>query len=113
MERTSTNGNETLSYDVVVNPAFDLYTLPYEHQLLRKTVRDVADDKIWLNTCAAEAMGARVGDKVTIGYDVWDDSGVMASRDATFIVGGIRPMNGPGSDSTLTPESPLAVNSVP
>jgi alkylation response protein AidB-like acyl-CoA dehydrogenase len=29
-----------------VNPGFDLFTLPEEHQLLRKTVREVADDKI-------------------------------------------------------------------
>src|SRR3954451_19567437 len=29
-----------------VNPAFDTYTLPEEHQLLRKTVRAVCDDKI-------------------------------------------------------------------
>jgi alkylation response protein AidB-like acyl-CoA dehydrogenase len=31
---------------VRVNPGFDLYTLPEEHQLLRKTVRELADDKI-------------------------------------------------------------------
>ncbi|HET6908560.1 MAG TPA: acyl-CoA dehydrogenase [Mycobacteriales bacterium] len=30
----------------LVDPAFDTYTLPEEHQLLRKTVREVADDKI-------------------------------------------------------------------
>jgi alkylation response protein AidB-like acyl-CoA dehydrogenase len=29
-----------------VNQDFDLYTLPEEHQLLRKTVRELADDKI-------------------------------------------------------------------
>jgi alkylation response protein AidB-like acyl-CoA dehydrogenase len=29
-----------------VNQAFDLYTLPEEHRLLRKTVRELADDKI-------------------------------------------------------------------
>jgi alkylation response protein AidB-like acyl-CoA dehydrogenase len=29
-----------------VNAAFDTYTLPEEHQLLRKTVREVCDDKI-------------------------------------------------------------------
>jgi len=29
-----------------VNPAFDTFTLPEEHQLLRKTVREVAEDKI-------------------------------------------------------------------
>jgi alkylation response protein AidB-like acyl-CoA dehydrogenase len=29
-----------------VNPAFDTFVLPEEHQLLRKTVRKVADDKI-------------------------------------------------------------------
>jgi alkylation response protein AidB-like acyl-CoA dehydrogenase len=31
---------------VGVNPGFDLYTLPEEHELLRKTVRELADDKI-------------------------------------------------------------------
>jgi alkylation response protein AidB-like acyl-CoA dehydrogenase len=29
-----------------VNPSFDTFVLPEEHQLLRKTVREVADDKI-------------------------------------------------------------------
>ena len=29
-----------------MNPAFDTFVLPEEHQLLRKTVREVADDKI-------------------------------------------------------------------
>jgi alkylation response protein AidB-like acyl-CoA dehydrogenase len=29
-----------------VNPAFDTFVLPEEHQLLRKTVRELADDKI-------------------------------------------------------------------
>jgi alkylation response protein AidB-like acyl-CoA dehydrogenase len=29
-----------------VNPAFDLFTLPEEHELLRKTVRELAEDKI-------------------------------------------------------------------
>jgi alkylation response protein AidB-like acyl-CoA dehydrogenase len=29
-----------------VNPGFDLFTLPEEHELLRKTVRELADDKI-------------------------------------------------------------------
>jgi len=27
-----------------VNPAFDTFVLPEEHQLLRKTVREVADE---------------------------------------------------------------------
>jgi alkylation response protein AidB-like acyl-CoA dehydrogenase len=29
-----------------VNPGFDMFTLPEEHQLLRKTVRELAEDKI-------------------------------------------------------------------
>ena len=29
-----------------MNAGFDLYTLPEEHELLRKTVRELADDKI-------------------------------------------------------------------
>jgi alkylation response protein AidB-like acyl-CoA dehydrogenase len=31
---------------VSVNPGFDLFTLPEEHELLRKTVRELAEDKI-------------------------------------------------------------------
>ncbi len=65
-----------------------------------------SDDRIWLNAWAAEGLQAKVGDTVTLGYDVWDDAGAMASREATLTVGGILPMSGVGADPTLTPEFP-------
>ena len=43
---------------------------------------------------------------MTLGYDVWDDAGAMASRETTLTVGGILPMTGVGADPTLTPEFP-------
>jgi hypothetical protein len=66
----------------------------------------IKDDQIWLNAWAAEGLGAKVGDAVTIGYDVWDDAGAMASRETTLTVGGILPMTGIGADPTLTPDFP-------
>ena len=39
----------------------------------------IKDDRIWLNAWAAEGLQAKVGDTVTLGYDVWDDAGAMAS----------------------------------
>jgi alkylation response protein AidB-like acyl-CoA dehydrogenase len=48
-----------------VNPAFDLYTLPEEHQLLRKTVREVADDKI-------APRAAEIDEKAEFPWDVHD-----------------------------------------
>lgn len=66
----------------------------------------IANDQIWLNAWAAEGLGAKAGDALTLGYDVWDDAGRMVSREASFTVGGILPMNGVGADPTLTPDFP-------
>lgn len=66
----------------------------------------IKDDRIWLNAWAAEGLGAKVGDTLTLGYDAWDDAGAMASRETTLAVGGILPMSGIGADPTLTPEFP-------
>ena len=66
----------------------------------------IEDDQIWLNVWAAEGLQAKVGDALTLGYDVWDDAGAMASRETTLTVGGILPMSGVGADPTLTPEFP-------
>jgi alkylation response protein AidB-like acyl-CoA dehydrogenase len=48
-----------------VNEAFDLYTLPEEHQLLRKTVREVCDDKI-------APRAAEIDDQAEFPWDVHD-----------------------------------------
>jgi ABC-type antimicrobial peptide transport system permease subunit len=66
----------------------------------------IRDDQIWLNAWAAEGLGAKVGDIVSLGYDVWDDAGAMSSEGTALTVGGILPMAGVGADPTLTPEFP-------
>jgi putative ABC transport system permease protein len=66
----------------------------------------IKDGQIWLNAWAAEGLGAKAGDTLTLGYDVWDDAGAMASRETTLTVGGILPMTGLGADPTLTPDFP-------
>jgi putative ABC transport system permease protein len=66
----------------------------------------IRDDQIWLNAWAAEGLRAKVGDIVSLGYDVWDDAGTMAAQGTALTVGGILPMAGVGADPTLTPEFP-------
>ncbi|HEX3897738.1 MAG TPA: acyl-CoA dehydrogenase family protein [Mycobacteriales bacterium] len=48
-----------------MNQDFDLYTLPEEHQLLRKTVRELADDKI-------APRAAEIDEKAEFPWDVHD-----------------------------------------
>ena len=48
-----------------MDPGFDLYTLPEEHQLLRKTVRELADDKI-------APRAAEIDEKAEFPWDVHD-----------------------------------------
>jgi alkylation response protein AidB-like acyl-CoA dehydrogenase len=48
-----------------VNDAFDLFTLPEEHQLLRKTVRELCEDKI-------APRAAEIDDKAEFPWDVHD-----------------------------------------
>src|SRR5437763_14931035 len=46
-----------------VNPSFDTFVLPEEHRLLRKTVREVADDKI-------APRAAEIDESAELPYDV-------------------------------------------
>ena len=90
-------GAREISYAVVAGVELDKLDPPRP---------PIPDDQIWLNAWAAEGLGAKVGDSVTIGYDVWDDAGRMVQREAQFTVGGILPMTGAGADPTLTPDFP-------
>ena len=94
-------GTREIPYAVVAGVELDL--LQPAMSLARAPIKD---DQIWLNAWAAEGLGAKAGDAVTIGYDVWDDGGAIVSRDAAFTVGGILPMTGVGADPTLTPDFP-------
>ena len=61
---------------------------------------------VWLNEWAAEDLGAKVGDDVTLDYFLWSDEDGMQTSSAQFSLAGIVPMSGVGGDQTLTPEYP-------
>jgi putative ABC transport system permease protein len=63
-------------------------------------------DPIRMNAWTAETLGARVGDRVQLEFEVWEDGGGIASRKAEFTLAGVVPMSGPGADRTLTPDYP-------
>ena len=61
---------------------------------------------LFLNEWAAQDLGARVGDPVTLDYYLWSDEQGLQTRSADFTFAGVVPMNGIGGDQTLTPEYP-------
>jgi len=61
---------------------------------------------ILLNDWAAEDLGAKIGDEVTLDYYLWTDEDGLESASATFMLAGTVPMAGIGGDQTLTPEYP-------
>ena len=61
---------------------------------------------VWLNQWAADDLGAKVGDEVTLEYFLWSDEGGLTESSATFQCVGVLPMNGIGGDATLTPDYP-------
>jgi putative ABC transport system permease protein len=61
---------------------------------------------VWLSEWAAEDLGAKVGDEVTLDYFVWSDEDGLDTETATFTMAGVVPMNGIGGDQTLTPDYP-------
>jgi ABC-type antimicrobial peptide transport system permease subunit len=63
-------------------------------------------DPIRINAWTAEALGARVGDRVQIEFEVWEDGGGIVSRSAEFTLAGVLPMGGAGADRSLTPDYP-------
>jgi ABC-type lipoprotein release transport system permease subunit len=61
---------------------------------------------IWLNRWAADDLGARLGDEVTLEYFLWSDEEGLDTSSARFTLAGITPMAGIGGDQTLTPDYP-------
>ncbi len=59
-----------------------------------------------LNAWAAHDLGARVGDKVTLEFYVWKESGELDTQKAEFPLTGIVPMTGPMADRDLAPDYP-------
>ena len=61
---------------------------------------------LWLNRWAADDLGARIGDAVTLEYYLWSDADGLTTDSATFTLAGVVPMKGLGADADLTPEYP-------
>jgi ABC-type lipoprotein release transport system permease subunit len=59
-----------------------------------------------LNDWAARDLSARVGDRVTLEYFVWQDPGQLATESANFRVAAVVPMTGLAGDRDLAPEYP-------
>lgn len=67
---------------------------------------DLADGEVLLNRWAADDLGARPGDAVTMSYLVMAPGGGLVERSAPLRVKGIVEMTGLGADRTLTPTFP-------
>lgn len=67
---------------------------------------DLADGEVILNRWAADDLGAKPGDAVTMTYLVMAPGGGLVERSAPLRVKGITEMTGPGADRTLTPTFP-------
>ena len=61
---------------------------------------------LFLNEWAAQDLGAKIGDTVTLDYFLWSDEGGLQSSSSQFTFAGVLPMSGMGGDQTLTPDYP-------
>jgi putative ABC transport system permease protein len=62
--------------------------------------------EIRLNQWAADDLGARPGDRVTLEYFLWSDADGLTTSSAEFTLAAILPMDGEGADPSLTPDYP-------
>jgi ABC-type antimicrobial peptide transport system permease subunit len=67
---------------------------------------------ILLNAWAAEDLGARLGDALSLSYYVWDESGRLLTRSAAFTMAGVAPARGLAADRELVPSYPGITESV-
>jgi ABC-type lipoprotein release transport system permease subunit len=61
---------------------------------------------IVLNDWAARDLAAKVGDPLTLEYEVWEDPGRLMTRTAAFQIAGIVPIAGAAADRDLAPVYP-------
>ena len=65
-----------------------------------------AADAMYLNEWAARDLNAKVGDRASIEYYVWEPEGRLSTRTAEFTIAGIVPIAGAAADRDLVPEYP-------
>ncbi|HEX5084711.1 MAG TPA: ABC transporter permease, partial [Blastocatellia bacterium] len=61
---------------------------------------------VTLNDWAARDLGAKPGDELTFEYYIWKDEGQLDTKQATFKLADVTPMQGLAADRDLAPEYP-------
>ena len=61
---------------------------------------------IILNDWAAQDLGSRLGDTVTMDYYLWQEGGRLETRSAKFRLAGVVPIKGLAADRNLVPDYP-------
>jgi putative ABC transport system permease protein len=61
---------------------------------------------IVINDWTARDLGVKIGERLTLEFDVWEDPGRLVSRAASFQVAAIVPLSGAAADRDLVPVYP-------
>jgi ABC-type lipoprotein release transport system permease subunit len=88
---------------------YSLVTAIDENEFQQLTPKPVAKTElppIVLNEWAANDLGVRDGERVTLEYYLWHESGRLETKTATFQLAGIVPISGLAADRDLVPEYP-------
>lgn len=75
-------------------------------ELERIAGAQVSASGLVLNEWAALELGARVGDRVTLTYLVWEEEGRLETREASLPLEAVVPLTGAAADRDLAPEYP-------
>ena len=108
-QRDSRNVNQVLTYVANAIRIGDR-EIPYSTVSAVEPVAGMFTEKgsrpLYLNAWAAQDLGAKVGDAVTLDYFLWSDEDGLQTGSSQFTLAGVVPMDGIGGDQTLTPEYP-------
>jgi len=95
-------GDRVIPYSLVT--AIDLETVTTIFQ--SETTFSGNLSPVVLNEWAAEELDAQLGNTLVIEYYVWEDEGRLSTRQASFQVADIVPIEGAASDRELAPDYP-------
>ncbi len=111
LANTIRSGNREIPYSLVT--ALDqtsLDKLTYPGADLKRSDSDTAAKVdlpvIILNEWAAQDLGVKPLDEVSIEYYLWQEEGRLTTQKAQFRVGAIAPLQGPAADRDFAPEYP-------
>jgi putative ABC transport system permease protein len=94
-------GQKSIPYSLVTAIDQDAFS-----QLVPNPPSNTDPPPIILNEWAANDLGVRKSDKVTLDYYLWHESGRLETKTATFQLAGIVPISGLAADRDLVPEYP-------